>query len=122
MGAGEAVASVLEFVAARHAEDGFGAIAVLVWSEALRNPALAQRLRRSNDAAVELLSGGEPASARHKLSPTAVADLLLCVLPGFLMQLAISGPEAVSAVPRTVEELFAASTPKLRGTRRVRTD
>ena len=122
MGAPEAVASVLGFVAARHAEDGFAAIAVLVWSEALRNPALAQRLRRSNDAAVELLRERKPASERHNHSPNAVADLLLCVLPGFLMRLAISGPEAVSAIPRTVEELFPAPTPELRGSRRVRTD
>src|SRR6476659_6005212 len=36
---GEAMASVLRHVSTRHAEDDFAAVAVLVWSEALRNPA-----------------------------------------------------------------------------------
>ena len=48
---GGALAAALEFVSARHAEDGFAAIALVVWSEALRNSALAARLQESFDAA-----------------------------------------------------------------------
>jgi AcrR family transcriptional regulator len=101
---GDAMSCVLRHVAARHAEDGFAAIAVLVWSEALRNPALAARLRESNEAAAQALSDKHPAG--RQVPARAVADLLLCVLPGYLMQLAIRGPEAVDAIPATVEALF----------------
>ena len=107
LGVGAAVASVLEYVATRHAEDDFAAIALLVWSEALRNPALASRLRESNDAAAKALGAhARPADQNH-LAPRAVADLLLCVLSGYLMQLAIRGPAAVNTVPAAVRAIFS---------------
>ena len=119
LSAGEAMASVLRHVGARHAKDDFAAIAVLVWSEALRNPALAARLRESNEAAAQALSENHPAG--QQVPARAVADLLLCVLPGYLMQLAIRGPNAVDAIPATVESLFpTSSTPKLDGGGRTR--
>ncbi len=112
---GEAMASVLHHVGARHAKDDFAAIALLVWSEALRNPALAARLRESNEAAAQALSVQAHPADQHHLLPGAVADLLLCVLPGYLMQLAIRGPEAVEAIPATVEAIFSTKTsPKSR--------
>src|ERR1035441_7937525 len=60
---GAALAEALEFVSARHAEDGFGAIALVVWAEALRNPALAARLQESFDAAGAALAETARASA-----------------------------------------------------------
>jgi AcrR family transcriptional regulator len=107
---GEAMASVLHLVGARHAKDDFAAIAVLVWSEALRNPALAARLRESNEAAARALSAQAPPAVSRRIPPGAVANLLLCVLPGYLMQLAIRGPEAVEAIPATVEAIFPNKT------------
>ena len=98
-----AVGAVLEFVTARHAEDGFAAIALLVWSEALRNPTLAELLRTANAAAGQLLSP-RPASRRRR--GPAVNDLLMCVLPGYLMQLALGGRAAVDRVPRATKEIF----------------
>lgn len=100
-----AIEAVLRFVTARHAEDGFAAIALLVWSEALRNPALGELLRTANAAAAQLLSS-QPAN-RPRRGP-AVNDLLLCVLPGYLMQLALGGPASVDRVPRTVKDVFSA--------------
>jgi len=105
---GDAMACVLRHVGARHAEDDFAAIAVLVWSEALRNPTLAARLRESNEAAAQALSEKHPTG--QQVPARAVADLLLCVLPGYLMQLAIRGPEAVDAIPATLEALFLSKT------------
>ena len=97
-----AIGAVLDFVTARHAEDGFAAIALLVWSEALRNPVLAERLSTSNKAAAQLLRS----SKRRNQNSAAVTDLLLCVLPGYLMQLALGGPTAVKRVPRTLGKVF----------------
>ena len=102
--AGEAIADVLDYVRGRHAEDGFAAIALLVWSEALRNPNLGRRLRESLTAAADALT--PPASAIDAdEAPDAVASALLCVLPGYLMQLAISGPETVAAVPELMRSI-----------------
>jgi AcrR family transcriptional regulator len=101
-----AIGAVLDFVTARHAEDGFAAIALLVWSEALRNPVLAERLSTSNTAAAQLLKS----SKRRNQNTAAVTDLLLCVLPGYLMQLALGGPTAVKRVPRTLGKVVGSPT------------
>jgi TetR/AcrR family transcriptional regulator, transcriptional repressor of aconitase len=109
---GAALASALEFVSARHAEDGFAAIALVVWSEALRNPALAARLQESFDAAGEALAetarAGAP-TATVVLTPDVLAKTLLCVLPGYLLQVAIRGADAVAPIPDAVRELFPAA-------------
>ncbi|OBG24612.1 TetR/AcrR family transcriptional regulator [Mycobacterium sp. 852002-51057_SCH5723018] len=97
-----AIGEVLRFVTSRHVEDGFAAIALLVWSEAMRNPVLAERLRASIEDAGRLLRS----SKRRGRNAAAVADLLLCVLPGHLMQLALGGPTAVKRIPRIVEDVL----------------
>src|ERR1700761_7777095 len=81
-----ALAAVLEFVTMRHGEDGFAAIAVLVWSEALRNPTLAEHLREAITSALVTLSGNSHAAPDGgadgtRNEATALADVLLCVLP-----------------------------------------
>lgn len=121
-----AIAAVLDFVTARHREDGFAAIAVLVWSEALRNPALAAHLREAIGTALMTLSRGDDAEtsgesrAKQGMSDgdiddesTAIADVLLCVLPGYLMRLALGGPEAVARVPGAVREVLSGSVSPL---------
>src|SRR6185312_7289047 len=46
-GIGSTLASVLEMIRRNNAEDDLGPVAVLVWAEALRNPALHQRFQKS---------------------------------------------------------------------------
>ena len=115
-----ALAAVLEFVTMRHGEDGFAAIAVLVWSEALRNPTLAEHLREAITSALVTLSasphagpdGGTEGTRTEddpRGEPTALAHVLLCVLPGYLMRLALGGPEAVANVPGAVETVLSVS-------------
>ncbi|MEV5753687.1 TetR/AcrR family transcriptional regulator [Actinoallomurus sp. NPDC052308] len=107
-GVGAVLAAALEFVGARQAADGFGAIALHVWSEALRNPALAARLRDSFDAAghalAEIARAGSAAGAES--SPDDLASVLLCVLPGYLLQATIRGGDAVRGIPDAVRALF----------------
>jgi len=112
-----ALAAVLEFVTTRHVQDGFAAIAVLVWSEALRNPALAAHLRDAIATALATLSGkalaapdggaGDARTDDPDGEPTALADVLLCVLPGYLMRLALGGSEAVANIPGAVEKVLS---------------
>jgi AcrR family transcriptional regulator len=104
---GAALASALEFASSRHADDGFAAIALVVWSEALRNPALAARLRESFDeAGAALTETARSSPTRTKLAPDVLAKMLLCVLPGYLLQVAIRGADAVAPIPDAVRELF----------------
>src|ERR1700744_6241734 len=106
---GTALAAALEFASSRHADDGFAAIALVVWSEALRNPALAARLQESFDAAGEALAEharGRLPAASHP-APDVLANTLLCVLPGYLLQVAIRGADAVAPIPDAVRALFA---------------
>jgi TetR/AcrR family transcriptional regulator, transcriptional repressor of aconitase len=105
---GAALAAALEFASSRHTDDGFAAIALVVWSEALRNPALAVRLRESFDEAGEALAQTARASSptATKLAPDVLAKTLLCVLPGYLLQVAIRGADAVAPIPDAVRELF----------------
>lgn len=107
---GAALAAALEFAGSRHADDGFAAIALVVWSEALRNPALAARLRESFDAAGAALADTARTSSLTdpELSPDVLAKTLLCILPGYLLQVAIRGADAVAAIPDAVRELFPA--------------
>jgi AcrR family transcriptional regulator len=108
-----AIATVLEFVTRRHAEDGFAAIALLVWSEALRNPTLAAHLRDATLSALAALCDPKPRRGEHdSLDPTTLADLLLCVLPGYLMRLALGGPTGIKNVPAAVEKVFSVSASK----------
>jgi TetR/AcrR family transcriptional regulator, transcriptional repressor of aconitase len=108
---GTALAAALEFASSRHADDGFAAIALVVWSEALRNSALAARLRESFDAAGEALAETARASSPTvtKPAPDVLAETLLCVLPGYLLQVAIRGVDAVAPIPGAVRALFSQS-------------
>ena len=105
---GTALAVALEFASSRHADDGFAAIALVVWSEALRNPTLAARLQESFDAAGEALAETARVSSPTvtELAPDVLAKTLLCVLPGYLLQLAIRGTEAVAPIPDAVRALL----------------
>jgi AcrR family transcriptional regulator len=115
-----AIAAVLDFVTVRHSEDGFAAIAVLVWSEALRNPTLAAHLRNAIGTALLTLSvdehaapDGEADGTRSdddaRRGPAALADVLLCVLPGYLMRLALGGSEAVATIPDALKKVLSVS-------------
>ncbi|ORW51072.1 hypothetical protein AWC20_23715 [Mycobacterium parmense] len=101
-----AIAAAIDFVTLRHGEDGFAAIALLVWSEALRNPTLAAHLRNAIATAFAKLSAGAHRQDDGRLDPTALADLLLCVLPGYLMRLALGGPNAVENIPNAIERVL----------------
>jgi AcrR family transcriptional regulator len=112
-GMGAALAEVLEVVRDKHAQSELGAMAVLVWSEALRTPSLAKQF----DAALTQMRadladvvrgyqarGGLPRAA----SPDALAALLMAIVPGFILQLAMFGDRAVAGVPDAARALWPA--------------
>ena len=109
--AGAALADALEVILARDSRDGLGGLALLVWAEALRSPGLAAQFRdlfarlRADLATVvhEQQRGDELPGG---VSAEAVATVMLSVVPGCILQLALTGPEAVSEAPRAVRALW----------------
>ena len=108
---GAVLADVMDMLRAKDAQDGLGKLTVIVWSEAVRNPALAARfaglvsqLRTSLAEVIEQDRGNLPADVRDDV----LATTLLAVVPGYLLQLALLGPAAVDGVPDAVRALWPA--------------
>lgn len=113
-GLGEALASVLDVIHDKHAHDDVGAMAVLVWSEQLRNPVLKRRfesaLREMRTDLAEIVRGHQddgslPAGA----NPEALAALLMTIIPGFLLHLALFGAGADDGIPDAARALWPAA-------------
>ena len=110
-GLGPAIADALEMIRAKHAEYHLGAMAVLVWSEALRNPSLAQRFDNSlAQMRVDLASAVREHQAEGTLprdaSPKALAALFMSIIPGYILQLSLFGSRSVAGVPDAVRLLL----------------
>jgi AcrR family transcriptional regulator len=110
--AGAVLADIMDMVHAQEARDGLGKLTVIVWSEALRNPSLAARftdmvsqIRASLTEVIEQSSQNLPAG----VPADTLAATLICLVPGYLLQLAILGPAAVDGVPGAVRALWPAS-------------
>ena len=107
---GTTMADVLGLVKAKHAQDGLGGIALLVWAEALRNPSMAEQfndlLRQMRSDVAEVVrahqsSGDLPAD----VTADAVATVLMAIVPGYILQLALLGPDAVDGACDAVRKL-----------------
>lgn len=109
-GLGEVLADVLTAVADRHADRELAAVALMVWSESLRNPALADRLRDAiatmTRALADLVAQRQESGELAGPAPEALAQAILSILPGFLLNLAILGPAAVADFPAAVRTLW----------------
>ncbi|MGH3493881.1 MAG: TetR/AcrR family transcriptional regulator [Sciscionella sp.] len=112
-GLGAALAEVLEAVRAKNAQSELGAMAVLVWSEALRTPALAEQF----DVILDQMRGdlADMVHAHHGrrgraggADSDALTALLLAIVSGFILQLAMFGDEAVAGVPDAARALWPA--------------
>ena len=82
---------------------------MIVWSEALRNPSLAARftgmvsqIRASLAEVIEQSPRDLPAGVPADI----LAATLICLVPGYLLQLAILGSAAVDGVPGAVRALW----------------
>ncbi len=113
---GAALADVIEVLRAKHETQGLGALAVQVWAEAGRNPALRERfaalLARNRDALVEATRhyqqlGHLPAD----VDASALAAVFSSLVPGYLLQLALVGPDAVEGVADALRALWPAGGP-----------
>lgn len=110
-GVGEVMAELLEAVIERHHDKQLATVALMVWSEALRNPALAERLeaatvRMSQDMAA-LVRERQQAGTWTGAPADVLARVVLSILPGFLFHLALLGPSGVAGFPDAVRTLWS---------------
>ncbi|MFB9926074.1 TetR/AcrR family transcriptional regulator [Amycolatopsis halotolerans] len=109
-GVGEVMAELLEAVTDLHRDRQLAAMAVLVWSEAQRNPELAERLTAASAEMSAEVAGlvrvRQEAGTWTGASADALAQAILALLPGFLFNLALSGPDGVAGFPDAVRTLL----------------
>jgi AcrR family transcriptional regulator len=110
-GLGAALAEVLEAVRAKDAQSELGAMAVLVWSEALRTPALAKQFdvilgQMRADLADVVREHQARDGLPREANTDALTALLMGIVPGFILQLAMFGDEAVAGVPDAARALW----------------
>jgi AcrR family transcriptional regulator len=96
---GSVLANIFDIVERRHAQEGLGGLAILVWAEALRNPALAEQFTA---LLLQLRAGLTDAvrerQQRDHVAAEALGSLLASIVPGYILQLALLGPESVAGV------------------------
>lgn len=107
---GQAMARFFEQVASRHADDQLATVALMVWSEALRNPALADELRKASTAMTtalaDLVRKRQAAGELPGADADALARVILSILPGYLLNLAVLEPSGMDAFPGALEVLW----------------
>lgn len=108
---GTLMADVLDIVKAKTAEQGIAGLSVLAWSESLRNPSLA---RQFDDLMTQMRSALADVVREHQrsgtltreASPDAIAAALMCILPGYILQLAMGDAKIMDEVPGALRALW----------------
>ena len=107
---GHVMAELLEAVIERHQNKQLATTALMVWSEALRNPALAERLEAATVSMCQdmaaLVRERQQAGTWTGASANVLAQVILSILPGFLFNLALLGPQGVAGFPGALRTLW----------------
>jgi TetR/AcrR family transcriptional regulator, transcriptional repressor of aconitase len=108
---GATMAAIFETVRARHLQDGLAGLAVLVWSEALRNAELREKLaalltQLRADLTTAVRAHQRAGDITSEVKADAIAGLLISTVPGYIVQLALLGPAAVTKVPAAALALW----------------
>ncbi|MFF4958894.1 TetR/AcrR family transcriptional regulator [Streptomyces sp. NPDC001222] len=108
---GAVIADVLDLVSARSAEHDIARLAVLAWSEALRNPTLAGQFstllnQMRSDLAEVVREHQESGALPRGVTAESIAGALVCLLPGYILQVAMLDPTLVDGVGDAVRALW----------------
>jgi AcrR family transcriptional regulator len=108
---GTILADILNILHAKDAQDGLAGLAVLAWSEALRNPVLANRFadlfaQMRTDLTEVVRTHQDAGHLPRQVPAESLAAALISVVPGYILQLATLGSAAVAGVPAAVEALL----------------
>jgi AcrR family transcriptional regulator len=112
---GDVLGDVLGMISEKDRTDGLASMSLLVWSEIVRNPELAERLRTSvaelRHELTEVVrtyqaNGSLPADAPAE----AMAKVFTAIAPGYILQLALFGSQDVADVPGAAAALWPAAS------------
>jgi TetR/AcrR family transcriptional regulator, transcriptional repressor of aconitase len=111
---GTVFADIFSIVQAKDAQDGVAGLAVLSWSESLRNPELADRwaelfAQMRADLTEVVREHQRAGSLPRQVSAESIATVFMSVVPGYILQLATLGSAAVREVPAAVGALWPQS-------------
>jgi AcrR family transcriptional regulator len=108
---GVVMAEVMRSLQAKDAHEGTGGLALLTWSEALRNPELAGRFadlvaQIRTELAQVVRKYQNSGNLLQHVPAESLAAMFLSMLAGYVVQLALLGPGAVDPIPGAVEALW----------------
>jgi TetR/AcrR family transcriptional regulator, transcriptional repressor of aconitase len=108
---GAVLADVFEVARAKDEQYGLAKLALLTWSETLRNAGLAARFaelfaRLHADLAALVRQSQQAGHLTTDLPAEALTSVIISVVPGLLLQLATVGPEAVADAPAALQALW----------------
>lgn len=111
-GAGALLSELLAYIRAEHESHDTAALALLVWSESLRNTAIAEQLNAAFSETHRIFADVLRATTdTPEAEVEATSSTFACIYVGYVMQLATQSPTAVAAVPGLVETLWPAPAP-----------
>jgi TetR/AcrR family transcriptional regulator, transcriptional repressor of aconitase len=108
---GTVLTDIITKVRARDAEDGLAGLAVLSWSEALRNPVLASRFA---DLVAQIRADLSEIARKHQAAGNlprdvpaeSLAIVFMSIVPGCILQLATLGSPAIEGISAALEALW----------------
>ncbi|MFD3454743.1 TetR/AcrR family transcriptional regulator [Streptomyces sp. NPDC058691] len=112
---GALMADVLEIVKTKTSEQNIAGLSVLAWSESLRNPSLAEQfddlMAQMRSALADVIrEHQESGRLTREVSPEAIAATFMCILPGYILQLAMGDSKKLEGVPDSLRALWPDST------------
>lgn len=111
MSVGTVLGDAFNLLQSKDAQDGLAGLAVLTWSEALRNPVLANRFaglvgQIRAELAEVVRKHQRAGNLPPQVSAEALAAVFFSIVPGYILQLATLGSAVVEGIPAAVEKLW----------------
>lgn len=108
---GETLARILDVIRDKMQKDAIGPIALLVWAEAIRNPAIAGPFRAllnqiQNDIATVVASRQDEQALPSNVPADGAAALFLAVVAGFIVHAQLLGGASTVDVPDAARSLI----------------
>jgi AcrR family transcriptional regulator len=115
-GIGATLAAVVDLIRTKNREDALGALALFVWTEVLRNPALNDRF---TTALTELRAEMAAVVAEHQgqgtlpadVSADGIAGVLLALVPGVILQMTLLGDASLADFGAAARALWPKDRP-----------
>jgi len=108
---GAVLAAIFTNLRAKDARDSLAGLALLAWSETLRNPVLARRFAAlfaqiRADLTEVVRTQQSAGHLPREASAEALTAVVISIVPGYILQLATLGSSAVDDMPAAVQALW----------------